>query len=310
MAGRKRVALFHGQRMELNKSRDELIEHKSIQLDCKEITTLAVIHFAVDFNKQELLERVVERAKAASSGLLQILYARKIKLDGERERAMDEGEERESMIQILKWLPQGSLAIPFTDTKRLLLVQHLFFRSSANEELACFMADVRVDDKGRPTLQEGEAIHGSNISAHTKGEVSLEEYNKNTPWSEGSVSYEENETSSDGLEFIDCIELMIDWEKQQQQQQHEESMWRRFAQVLKKNKMQYFLHPKRGKVDLDELEGKAIGLLISDESIFEFGWFPYFQQIFHSFELVDQFAIGTYKRAVQDMPFASHPKIT
>ncbi|KAH9312907.1 hypothetical protein KI387_027942 [Taxus chinensis] len=149
-----RVALFHGQRIELNTSRDELIEHKSIQLD-KEITTVAVIHCAVDFNKQDLLQRVVEiaKAKAASSRQLRILYVRKIKLDGEIERAMDEGEERESMTQILKKLPHGSLAIPSTDTKRLLLIQHLFFYYSANEELACFMADVGVDDKGLPTLK-------------------------------------------------------------------------------------------------------------------------------------------------------------
>ncbi|KAH9295290.1 hypothetical protein KI387_038878 [Taxus chinensis] len=211
------VAVFHGQRIELNESRDELIEHKSIQLD-KEISTVIVIHFALDFSKQELLQRVVgmamERTKAASSGQLRILYVRKIIL---AERAMDEREERENMTQILKWLPQGSLAIPSTDTKRLLLIQHLFFDSSADEELACFMADVGVDDEGLPTSGYRKIIKESNISADTSGSkdaVSLEEYYR---WSEGSVSSEENETSSQGNEeeIENCIELMINWEEEE-----------------------------------------------------------------------------------------------
>ncbi|KAH9312884.1 hypothetical protein KI387_027919 [Taxus chinensis] len=321
----ERAALFHGQWIELNTSRDELIEHKSIQLD-KEITNVAVIHFAMDFNKQELLQQVVERAKAASSGQLRILYVRKIKLDGERERAMDEGEERESMTQILNWLPHGSLAIPSTDTKRLLLIQYRFFDSSAKEELVCFMADVGVDDKGLPTLKHRETIKESNISADTKGEVSSKEYKKNILWSEGSVSSEETDTNSSEDEIRNCVKLMRDWKEggaSKSPPRHAKSMWRMFAQALKKNNIHYFLHPNRGKVNLDQLEGKAIGLLVC--GFLEDGEFPLFQPIFRSFEHVDQFdgvyipiqnsysdfGFGTYKRRVQNIPWASllDPKV-
>ncbi|KAH9292997.1 hypothetical protein KI387_041824 [Taxus chinensis] len=282
-----RIGLLGGQCIELNSSRDGWIEHLSVSV-FKDTTSVAVIglpHF-----DQQLLQRVlgtaIEAARAASSGQLRIICVKKVSLYGETPAA--DAKEEERITKILKWLPHGSLVIPSTDTRRLSLIKELCFSSSADDKVACFMADIRADNKGRQTFLDGETIEENNISEKIVQKLSS---------SECAAEKEDD---------------ILDKRNGEEQ---EISSW---PEKFKEANIDHFICSNNSKITLDQLQGKTIGIIICDLDSIEC---IKLQRVYKDFEIMDsdfqgvwipilsneEYGFGTYARAFEKMPWASLP---
>ncbi|KAH9295491.1 hypothetical protein KI387_039079, partial [Taxus chinensis] len=299
-----RVSLFnhHCKMLKLNDLKDKLIEQSSMLV--QKDTTLALISLPIQIQSerhQQLLQKLVkiarEKANRASSGQLQVICIKKFKTDGQRPT---EEEEEESIREVLKWLPEGSCAIPSTDTRRYSVIQFIFFSefgNSASGKLGCFMADMWVDNQELQGFDSFKIIPEDKISEKIPQKLPAPQ----------SLS-EENDIPN---EIGECIKLIA------RESHTGKNMYEMFALALRRANIDNFTH-KEGKVRVDHLEGKVVGLIMCDPNSIEFATLqqictdllqqhPNFQGIWIPLLKNGDFGFGTYKRTIDCMPWVTLP---
>ncbi|GLJ52029.1 hypothetical protein SUGI_1106060 [Cryptomeria japonica] len=252
-----RVALFSlNPCKELNGSSDELMDRSSIAIDVDTTVALISLPFHLQSHHEDRLKNMCElakkRSRTACSGQLQILICLKgIELDRQRVSAE---EEEENIRKALKWLPQGSCAIPVVDIRRRFLVKEVFFRSYSEEsKLVCFMADVRVH--GKMKFEDGETVGEDDISEKLKQNFHQSEIE------------EESETPD---ELLECLKLVCNSEGEESERSvqfpgpAEASMFRMLAQALKRKGIHHFIDCNLKEVDINQLDGNDTCLFICD----------------------------------------------
>ncbi|XP_059068918.1 uncharacterized protein LOC131046284 [Cryptomeria japonica] len=312
-----RVALFSLNCKELNGTGDELIDRSSIVINVD--TTVAVISlpFHLQSHHEVPLKNMCElarrRSTTACSGQLQVIICLKgFELEGQRVSAE---KEEESIEKALKWLPEGSCAIPVSDIRRRFLVKDVFFEYYSEESgPACFIADVRVQSNGQTVFVDGERMGQDDASEKLK-----QNFHK-------SKSEEEENESPDELQ--ECLKLLCNNEEGESErsiqspQLAEINMLKMFAQALKKKGIHHFLDRNMEEyVHINQLEGKDVCFIICDLSTVEHTKIQQFCKDLQSFNCEgvlivlssnEKHGIGTYMRTCGYMSLAAllNPVIT
>ncbi|XP_059069009.1 uncharacterized protein LOC131053404 [Cryptomeria japonica] len=304
-----RVSLSRGKCIQLDESREQLIERSTSML-FEEDTTVALIALPLhmEFNHHQLIQRLVgvamEKAKAASKRRrLRIVYVKRVKQKGETTE-QERKEEEDCFRQILKSMPIGSFAIPCTDRRRHRLITYIFFDSSgyrADNKLACRLLNVGVDDKDHKFVKFIDKFGEDDIS----GEAI-----------QSSESLDKEDIISNRIGNF--IESICSGRFSGTDGPPNESRFTEFLRILKENSAGHLIDSKLNLVQLDQLKTNVVGIFISDlntseyiklEQIykelkfkghnFEMIWIPLLKNVFYG--------RGTYTRAIQKMSWTVLP---
>ncbi|GLJ53810.1 hypothetical protein SUGI_1148540 [Cryptomeria japonica] len=297
-----RVGLLGARCITILHSTTQQLQFSSILFEVDTIIAVIALPVHVEDHHLRLIETLVgmvmEKAKMASTGRLQIVYVKRVKNKGETTEK-EKLEEEKCFQQILMLAPRGSCAIPSNDIRWHRLITSTVFISIADNKLGCQMLKMLLDDKGNKILQFNDCIKEDDISGESLR-------------SSESV-YKECENSNDIGNFIESICAgSLSGTTGLSQFPPKESMLTEFLQILKKNNAIHLIDNKLDKVELDQLKGKVVGIFISDRNTpeyikllqiykefrdkslnFEVLWIPLFEH--------ESYGLGTYTRALQKM---------